>query len=611
MKKLCLVLGLAGLLSMPSIVFGEATWYGSFRGGVESADGSSHVRSFFSRWGVKGSNEISEGLTANYRYEEDLNLANATLGDGNRLSFVGLSGGFGTISIGRIWSASFNSVGALLDNAYVYGDSHTSYRVGPAVSYSNSAGAASLQVDLVMDQDNAAKSGVDSYEFGLSFDLGAATLAFAHRKRNFAATTATTTTWVAGTPATAPTIAITPGTDGTGATAPTITVTPGMDGTGATAPTVTMTPGTDGTAATAPTIRVIDAVEAVDAKAAVPAITEVASDPTGTPGAAITKRAEIPEGVRPLAGVATQADCTGAASTLEGVIWIDPAAVSNSPTVGCYVVASGAKIVDNRLKSARSGTAADAEVRTPVKATGANQNVHFNAAQCTDASIDTDPGTDGDQPGVWEPNSMMCYPAGTVFSYVTTEAKAAVPAVEAVEAQPARIEVDVPGTDGTAATAPTVVITPGEDGTGATAPTVTVVPGEDGTGATAPTITVTPGTAGTPPSRMVTTTTTPGYDDTMNAVAVRFAAGSHSAAVGLVKTSDSRGNESSTTIANAGGPLSDGLSYHFKVRDIEGSASNPWLVGLAKSLGGGSTVVLEHGDNGDNNSTAVYLQVDF
>ena len=574
MKKLCLVLGLAGLLSMPSIVFGEATWYGSFRGGVESAGGSSHMFSNGSRWGVKGSNEISEGLTANYRYEEALDLATASLATGNRLSYVGLSGGFGTISIGRIWSASFNSVGAILDNSYVYGSGGTSLRIGPAVSYSNSAGAASLQVDLVMDGSNAAKSGVDSYEFGLSFDLGAATLAFAHRKRNIMAVTETTNKFVPGTPATAPTVVVT-------------------KGKGATAPTVTVVDGEDGKGATAPKVKVIPAVEAVEAKAAVPAITEVASDPTGTPGAAITKRAEIPEGVRPLAGVATQADCTGAASTLEGVIWIDPAAVSNSPTVGCYVVASGAKIVDNRLKSARSGTAADAEVRTPVKATGANQNVHFNAAQCTDASIDTDPGTDGDQPGVWEPNSMMCYPAGTVFSYVTTEAKAAVPAVEEVKAQPARIEVEVPGTDGTAATAPTVTVVEGEDGT---PPTVTVTPGKDGTA----------------PSMMeVTTIKTPEHSDTMNAVAVRFAAGSHSAAIGLVKKSDSMGGESSTTIANAGGPLSDGLSYHFQVRDTEGTGSNPWLVGLAKSLGGGSSVILEHADEGDENKTAVYLQVDF
>ena len=145
------------------------------------------MKSFGSRWGVKGSNEVAEGLVANYRYEESLNLATASLADGDRLSSVGLSGGFGTLSIGRIWSASFNSVGALLDPTVFYGDAQTSYRIGNAVSYSNSAGAATVQVDLVMDGGNSSKSGVDQYEFGLSFDLGAATLAFAHRKMYVAA----------------------------------------------------------------------------------------------------------------------------------------------------------------------------------------------------------------------------------------------------------------------------------------------------------------------------------------------------------------------------------------------------------------------------------------
>ncbi len=573
MKKLCLVLGLAGLLSMPSIVFGEATWYGSFRGGVESAGGSSHMFSNGSRWGVKGSNEISEGLTANYRYEEALDLATASLSTGNRLSYVGLSGGFGTISIGRIWSASFNSVGAILDNSWVYGSSHTSYRVGPAVSYSNSAGAASLQVDLVMDGGNAAKSGVDAYEFGLSFDLGAATLAVAHRKRNMAAVTSTTTEFVEGTPGTPTRVVVRHGTPGT---PPTINV---REGTGGTPTLVTVTP----------------AVKAVEGKAAEPAIAEVPtvveSTDTGDDRLAPTKRAVIPKGVLPLPASALATNDAAGCNALTGTIWIVDAQTSNSVTGGCYLVASGVELVKNRLKSAKAGTGADAAIRTPLEATGANQNVHFSALACAAAFDPTTlaAASPTAQAGVWEPNSMKCYPAGTALTYITTEAKAAVPAVEKVDAEPIKVEVTQTGTAGTPTQVDVVEGTPG------TPTEVDVVEG-------------TPGT----PSRMVTTTTTePAYDDTMNAVAVRFAAGSHSAAVGLVKTSDSRGNESSTTIANAGGPLSDGLSYNFMVRDTEGSASNPWLIGLSKSLGGGSTVVLEHADNGDDNSTAVYLQVDF
>ncbi len=108
------------------------------------------MNSFGSRWGVKGSNEISDGLSAVYRYEEALDLKNATLGAGNRLSYVGLSGGFGTLTMGRVWGAEYNSTGAILDNSYFIGDSYGTYRVGPAISYAISTGPVSLQLDAIM-----------------------------------------------------------------------------------------------------------------------------------------------------------------------------------------------------------------------------------------------------------------------------------------------------------------------------------------------------------------------------------------------------------------------------------------------------------------------------
>ncbi len=618
MKKLCLVLGLAGLLSMPSIVFGEATWYGSFRGGVESADGSSHMRSFFSRWGVKGSNEISEGLTANYRYEEDLNLANATLGDDNRLSFVGLSGGFGTISIGRIWSASFNSVGALLDNAYVYGDSHTSYRVGPALSYSNSAGAASLQVDLVMDQDNSAKSGVDQYEFGLSFDLGAATLAFAHRKRNIASVTSTTRTFVEGTPGVPTRVNVEAGERGTAGVPTRVNVEAGERGTAGVPTRVNVEAGERGTANVPTTPTLATEHPGMDE---IPMVTELREGTDDT----LRLTFNNPDDALPLAGVDINA-CNA-----RGLLWVPVTAVASVAadgsetavaTAACYDPAHGVTLTKNPIKSALGATGQDdaGEARQPLLATGVNRNAHRSQADCIATSVpDPDnPGTPLTRvAGVWEPNTGMCYAAGTAILYLTQAAREAEDRVPAV---PPRTEVTQVGEEGTenVPTTPTEVTVDPDSGTPnvPTTPTEVTVDPDSGTPnvPTTPTeVTVDPD-SGTPnvPSRMVsTTTTTPAYDETMNAVAVRFAAGSHSAAVGLVKTSDSMGGETSTTIANASGPLSDGLSYHFKVRDIEGSASNPWVVGLAKSLGGGSTVVLEHGDFGDNNSTAVYLQVDF
>ncbi len=138
-----------------------------------------------SRWGIKGSNEISEGLTAVYRFEHKIDTAKASLTGGGRLAYAGLKGGFGTITAGQIWSASYNSVGAITDNSFAYGDSETTYRHGSVVSYANSFGPASVQLDLVMDGDrDSGSKDIDQVEFGLSVALGdIGKIAIAHVKK--------------------------------------------------------------------------------------------------------------------------------------------------------------------------------------------------------------------------------------------------------------------------------------------------------------------------------------------------------------------------------------------------------------------------------------------
>ena len=137
----------------------------SDKGDTKFADGGS-------RWGIKGSNEVSDGLTAVYRFEHKIDTAKASLTGGGRLAYAGLKGGFGTITAGQIWSASYNSVGAITDNSFAYGDSETTYRHGSVVSYANSFGPASVQLDLVMDGGRDTGKDIDQVEFGLSVALG-------------------------------------------------------------------------------------------------------------------------------------------------------------------------------------------------------------------------------------------------------------------------------------------------------------------------------------------------------------------------------------------------------------------------------------------------------
>ena len=161
------------------------------------------MASFVSRWGVRGSNEISDGLTAVYRFEHKLDSSNATLDadgddeltDDGRLSFVGLSGGFGTLTLGQIWGAEYNSTGAILDNSYFYGSSQGSYRVGDAVSYAMSTGPVSLQLDAIMN-DNP--KSLDRMLVGASAGFGSGKVAVSYDSNNNNPANKTTNTTIAG-----------------------------------------------------------------------------------------------------------------------------------------------------------------------------------------------------------------------------------------------------------------------------------------------------------------------------------------------------------------------------------------------------------------------------
>ena len=123
--------------------------------------------------GIKGSNEVSEGLSAVYQFEHSINTSTADQTAG-RLSYVGLSGGFGTLTLGQVWGAAYNNSGGMRDINNFYGGSDVTggSRVGNAVSYAFSSGAASMQVDAIMDSTKDTGSSVDQLGFGLSINLG-------------------------------------------------------------------------------------------------------------------------------------------------------------------------------------------------------------------------------------------------------------------------------------------------------------------------------------------------------------------------------------------------------------------------------------------------------
>ena len=50
MKKLLTVVCLSGLLSVPSVVFAEASWYGSLRAGIKADSHNWSIQFRFSLW---------------------------------------------------------------------------------------------------------------------------------------------------------------------------------------------------------------------------------------------------------------------------------------------------------------------------------------------------------------------------------------------------------------------------------------------------------------------------------------------------------------------------------------------------------------------------------
>ena len=189
--------------------------YGSFRTGITISDGNNNVSNLGSRWGFQGSAEVSEGLTAAFRYEASMNTTNAessggaghahaavkgTPGNqvppvdnniatdhghakvdknsaGGRLSYVDLSGGFGSIRLGQIWSASANHYYFKIDPSHVNGKGGgSSFRNPNSVSYSSSAGDVSFQIDKVTGDKK------ERIEFGATAALGPVGVGVGHWK---------------------------------------------------------------------------------------------------------------------------------------------------------------------------------------------------------------------------------------------------------------------------------------------------------------------------------------------------------------------------------------------------------------------------------------------
>jgi len=118
MKKV-LSLAIAAALVAPAAAMAEATLFGKAHFIIQNVDDNENtgvksgetqasevgdvwsVDSIHSRVGVKGSEDLGNGMTAVYHFEFKVHQDDGSDGLGNRNQFIGLAGGFGTVLLGR------------------------------------------------------------------------------------------------------------------------------------------------------------------------------------------------------------------------------------------------------------------------------------------------------------------------------------------------------------------------------------------------------------------------------------------------------------------------------------------------------------------------------
>ena len=177
MKKTAISLAVAAAMTASFAAQADTTLYGRIGQSIDyndpdGGDSNWDVENFTSRWGLKGSEDLGNGLKAVYRYEWSI----STEGDGvfgRRLAYVGLEGGFGQIKLGQQWTPYYNVVGySDIMNSVGYNLYSGIFRKSDSVVY-QTPDLGGFQVEAMVNMDGAAgETGVDNYNVALSYSNG-------------------------------------------------------------------------------------------------------------------------------------------------------------------------------------------------------------------------------------------------------------------------------------------------------------------------------------------------------------------------------------------------------------------------------------------------------
>lgn len=194
MKKL-LTIAIAAAVAAPMAVSADTTIYGLIDNALTHNDDGTNESwdiekgNGTSRLGVKGSEDLGNGMKAIFQYEwatESTEGGSTTVGLGTRLGYVGLSGGFGTVAIGRQWTPYYGAVGKTnIMNAPSAGfrNNLNTYRTGNALAYMTpNMNGFSAALAFVIDEAGGAdtEDTVDAVNLALKYDNGPLSVGFGY-----------------------------------------------------------------------------------------------------------------------------------------------------------------------------------------------------------------------------------------------------------------------------------------------------------------------------------------------------------------------------------------------------------------------------------------------
>jgi predicted porin len=184
-------------------------WVGSTKLSVTDGVDSSSVRQTSvdssgvntSRWGVKGSEDLGGGLKANFQLEQGFSMDDGSSAEKSafdRQAWVGVSGGFGEVQLGRVWTSyddirssandTFNAnIASSFSTWLGYND-----RTSNGIKYSSpSFGGVSGSFTYAFGEDKSStnKKANDMMALGLQYAAGPLFVGFAHQSEKSGETT--------------------------------------------------------------------------------------------------------------------------------------------------------------------------------------------------------------------------------------------------------------------------------------------------------------------------------------------------------------------------------------------------------------------------------------